>query len=368
MLLVARAGREREVQRDLREVGPRRGRGRARHRRRADARCAGTDEQVVDIPVDAGRATRAPMLRAPGARARRPARAQKLDARRRRARARSARSAARSCSHRPNLCVEALDVPAVRPARAGATPCSARAATRRWCGSSARTARRPEGDRARGRLQPALVLARPVRGRDRGGGGGGAQRRVHGRAAARAHRLPELRQPGASRDHVAVRRGDRGHRRGVPRARHAGRVGERVVLQRDATGARSSRRPRSAWSACSTTGVATPSRTSRGRARDRAARRERRELGGSECLALRRGLERGVPPEVDLDARAPPRELLVAGVARARSRARTTSRTAGSPWRSPSAASPDPARGRPRRAARRAAPRRARSSASRPGA
>src|SRR5688572_21001169 len=41
----------------------------------------------------------------------------------------------------------------------------------------------------------------------------------------------------------------------------------------------------------------------------------RAELGGSEWLALRRGLERGVPPEVDLEHERRLAELLVAGVA-----------------------------------------------------
>src|SRR5207244_8575120 len=41
----------------------------------------------------------------------------------------------------------------------------------------------------------------------------------------------------------------------------------------------------------------------------------RAELGGSEWLAQRRGLERGVPPEVDLEHEKRLADLLVAGVA-----------------------------------------------------
>src|SRR5262249_60386599 len=41
----------------------------------------------------------------------------------------------------------------------------------------------------------------------------------------------------------------------------------------------------------------------------------RAELGGSEWLAVRRGLERGVPPEVDLDHERRLADLLVEGVA-----------------------------------------------------
>ena len=42
----------------------------------------------------------------------------------------------------------------------------------------------------------------------------------------------------------------------------------------------------------------------------------REELGGSEWLALRRGLEAGLPPSVDLDAERRLHELLRSGVAR----------------------------------------------------
>ena len=51
--------------------------------------------------------------------------------------------------------------------------------------------------------------------------------------ADRRHQLPELRQPGAPRDHVAVGRSGRRHRRGLPRARRAGHRRQRQPLQRD---------------------------------------------------------------------------------------------------------------------------------------
>jgi phosphoribosylformylglycinamidine synthase subunit PurL len=55
--------------------------------------------------------------------------------------------------------------------------------------------------------------------RDARRGRGGAQRGLRRRRADRRHQQPELRQPRAARDHVAVRRGHRRHRRGLPRAR-----------------------------------------------------------------------------------------------------------------------------------------------------
>ena len=60
---------------------------------------------------------------------------------------------------------------------------------------------------------------------------GGPQRRVRRRAAPRRHQLPELRLARAARDPVAVRRGHRGDRGGVPGARHAGGRRQRFLLQ-----------------------------------------------------------------------------------------------------------------------------------------
>ena len=84
-------------------------------------------------------------------------------------------------------------------------------------------------------------------------------------------------------------------RRGGARARHAGGLGQRLASTTRPRAARSIRRRRSRWSGCSSAW-----RAPRGLAlrRRRAARsccsaRRREELGGSEWLALRRGLEAG---------------------------------------------------------------------------
>ena len=62
---------------------------------------------------------------------------------------------------------------------------------------------------------------------------GGPERRVRRRAACRGDQLPELRQPRAPGDHVAVRRSRGRARRGVPRAGHPDHRGQRQSLQRD---------------------------------------------------------------------------------------------------------------------------------------
>ena len=137
MLLVARAGREREVQRDLRGwdleavvIGRVTDDGRMRVRWHGEA--------VVDIPVDAGRAPE-PRARPAGARARRSARAREARPGGLRPRptsrgallaARLARTSARSAwiYRQYDQLVRGNTV-------------SARAATPRWCASSARMAR-----------------------------------------------------------------------------------------------------------------------------------------------------------------------------------------------------------------------------------
>src|SRR5439155_20330887 len=58
-------------------------------------------------------------------------------------------------------------------------------------------------------------------------------RRLRGRAAARADRLPQLRQPGEARDRRRARRRDRGNLAGRGGARHPRRLRKRVALQRD---------------------------------------------------------------------------------------------------------------------------------------
>ena len=142
-----------------------------------------------------------------------------------------------------------------------------------------RRRRRPDqGHRSRagdvGRRQRPLLLPRSAARRDARGRRGGAQRRLRRRAAARRDQLPELRQSRAAGDHVAVRPGGRGHRRGVPRARRADHRRQRQPVQRDRRQARSIRRRSSAWSACSSMPIACSSgRFQESGDVDRAARR-----------------------------------------------------------------------------------------------
>ncbi len=107
-----------------------------------------------------------------------------------------------------------------------------------------RTVRRPGLDAAVLRLRPTLRglavslqgpppgvrdpfrAGAPRRARRR------AQRRLCRRRAARAHGLPQLREPGEAGDRLGARAGDRGDRAGRRGARHPGRVRERVALQR----------------------------------------------------------------------------------------------------------------------------------------
>ena len=84
-----------------------------------------------------------------------------------------------------------------------------------------------------GRRQRPLLLSRSASRRHAGRGRGGAQRRLRRRRADRRHQQPELRQPRAARDHVAVRRGRARHRRRLPGARRAHHRRQRQPLQRD---------------------------------------------------------------------------------------------------------------------------------------
>ena len=77
------------------------------------------------------------------------------------------------------------------------------------------------------------VVPRPLRGRQGSRRRGRAQHRLHRRPAARHHQLPQLRQPGEARGLLPVPRGVPGHRRRLPRLRHAGDRRQRVVLQRE---------------------------------------------------------------------------------------------------------------------------------------
>ena len=99
---------------------------------------------------------------------------------------------------------------------------------------------RARGD---GRLQQPAGRARSLRGRQGRRGRGGAQRRLHRRAAAGHHRLPQLRQPGEARGVLPVPRGLPRHRRRLPRVRHAGHRRQRLASTTRARPARSIRRP-----------------------------------------------------------------------------------------------------------------------------
>ena len=113
-----------------------------------------------------------------------------------------------------------------------------------------RTVRRPGLDAAVLRLRPSfrgIAVSLDGAGRlasldPRAGGAladprGGAQRRVRRRQTARRHRLPQLRQPREAGDRLGARRGYRGHGARLRSARSAGRLRQRLALQRD-------RRPR----------------------------------------------------------------------------------------------------------------------------
>ncbi len=107
---------------------------------------------------------------------------------------------------------------------------------------------------------PDARRARPVPRRPPGGDEGGAQRRLRRRRAARAHRLPQLRQPGAARDRLGALAGDRRHRRGR-RTSSGSRSSPATSRSTTRPAAGRSRRPRSsAASGSSPTSRRIPSR------------------------------------------------------------------------------------------------------------
>ncbi len=81
--------------------------------------------------------------------------------------------------------------------------------------------------------RPAARLPQPARSGLARRDGCRAERRVRGRRAARAHRLPQLRQPGEAGDRLGARAGDRRDLAGGGVAGHSGRLGKRVAVQRD---------------------------------------------------------------------------------------------------------------------------------------
>ena len=101
-----------------------------------------------------------------------------------------------------------------------------------------------------------------------------------------AHRLPQLRQPGEARDRLGARAGDRGDLAGGRGARHPGRLGQRLALQRDRRRARSRRRRSSAASASCAMCARIPSRWQRGDVVLLARARRPRGRGCADPLRL----------------------------------------------------------------------------------
>ena len=181
--------------------------------------------EVGDIPVvDAGRRTRPRYELAPE----RPGPA-----------ARTSRRAVRRAGRPDRRAARAAGLAELRAAGAGS-----RASTTSW--SARARSCGPGGDAARraADARPARAIAisldgngrrtwlDPRRGGDERRLRGGPQRRLHRRAAGRGDQLPQLRQPGDRRGRLRAGRGDRGHVAGLRGARAAGRVGQRVALQR----------------------------------------------------------------------------------------------------------------------------------------
>ena len=218
----AAAGRRGERARGVREMGPRLRHGRPgdRQRRHGDPLCRrGGSER----PDRAGQRQFAGLSAAacpdPGAAA--------GDRPRRQPAARPSRRAAPP-ARQPGSLLEALDLRAVRPrghGRHGA------AAGRRCRGDpDPRQQPRPGADH---RLHAPLLPGRSGDRRPAGGRGSLAQSLRGRRAAARGHRLPELRQPREPGRDGPVHRLPRGHGGRLPGARLPDRVRQRLVLQRD---------------------------------------------------------------------------------------------------------------------------------------
>ena len=238
MLLVAKPGQGGARPRDLREVGARRRGHRQGHRHGALGRPGHARLRSAR--------RRARRTRAPGRRLRSP------DRRPHRRRARATIARARRASSPARLAFDPAAIP--DPARPRATTLlDARAA--RPTSARARWVWRQYDHIVRGGTRRAPRLATPASCAcpcERDGdddreaprlrastatGASASSTRSQGAAMAvaevcrnlvctrrradRAHRLPELRQPGAARDHAPVRARDRRHRRRVQRARRA---------------------------------------------------------------------------------------------------------------------------------------------------
>ena len=161
-----------------------------------------------------------------------------------------------------------------------------------------RTVRRPGLDAAVLRLRPSLRglavslagaaarRARPVPRRPAGRVRRCAERRVRRRRAARADRLPQLRQPGEARDRVGARARDRGDRAGRGSARDPGRLRATSRSTTRRTDARS-RRHRSSVASASSRTCATCRRAG-ARATRSWPRRRRRAEGRGRADPVRR--------------------------------------------------------------------------------
>ena len=221
----------------------------------------------------------------------------------------------------------------------------------------------PSGARSRSSLDGngRARLARSAPRRRGGGLRGGAQRGLHGRAAGgRSPNCLNFGNPETRRDRLRLARGDRGHGRGLRGARHAGRFGQRLALQRelrhahppDAGGRLRGRAGRRRAGACD-------GRLPARRRRRAAGRRRRAALDGSEYQSWCAGEVAGRIPDVDLAGRRGSATVLADARRAAACCARaTTSPTAASRSRWPSrrsraacgvAASRRPAAGRGRR-------------------
>ena len=221
MVAVVAAAQARGGRGGLQEVGARRARSSARSPTRASCARSSTRRRSARSP------SRLLTEETPALHASRPRRAS-LRRRSITSRRGSAATSCSRCSRRRTSAAAGRSTSATTTSSARGR-CVARGWTRRSsaCGPhAAGSPSRSTGRAGRRLLDPRAAGARAVlRGRP--------QRRLRGRAAAGRHRLPQLRQPREARDRVGARRGDRGHGARVRGARHPGRLGQRLALQRD---------------------------------------------------------------------------------------------------------------------------------------
>ena len=167
-----------------------------------------------------------------------------------------------------------------------------------------------------GGLQQPARGARPVRGRQGRRRRGRPEHRLHRRPAAGHHRLPQLRQPGEARGVLPVPGGLPGHRRRLPRVRHAGHGRQRELLQRESHGRR--RSDPHGWNgrpARAGGGAGVEPLLGAGRRDPHPRRRRRGQLGGSAYWAEVYDFIGGRPARVDLEAERCLQRLLVAAAA-----------------------------------------------------